>query len=122
MFQSELPPNKHIDFFADATPKCYLYSVKDSITGEVEDGLEFKVKGITLNCRNQKVINGREVLCTILEFPDHQLTVANPAKICREKKTGRLYTRPECKTWKLNCDKRIVDWDTFETYPWGFQE
>ena len=107
--------------FAGAAPKCYVYSVKDRNTGEISNKVEFKVKGISLNCRNLEVINPRQILRSILQHPDQELKVTNPAKIGRSVKTGTLFTRAEVKTWRLSFDKRIVDWLNYTTLPYGFR-
>ena len=83
--------------FAGAAPKCYLYSVQDLTTGEIDEKMEFKVKGKTLNCQNLQTINPRAILETILKFPDHQLSVTMPAQICRNLQMATLYTRPQKK-------------------------
>ena len=88
---------------------------------ENEKMFTFKVKSIPLNSRNIEKINAKVLLETVLEKPTNVITIDNPSKICRDKKKAILFTRPESKRWKIMFDKRIVDWNTYETKPYGFQ-
>ena len=107
--------------FAAAAPKCYLYSTQNEETGEIGQDLQFKVKGITLNCRNLETVNPQAILETILETPNRILAVETPSKICRNMQTATLSVRSEKKTWKISFDKRIVNWGIYTTLPWGYK-
>ena len=88
--------------------------------GEIDNKIEFKVKGISLNCRNMEVINAEQILRSILHHPDQKLIIVDPAKIGRSVKTGKLFMHPKVKTWRLSFDKRIINWLDYTTLPWGF--
>ena len=49
-----------------------------------------------------------------------QTPVHKTYQIVRDPKTYELYTYPEKKQYQLVYDKRVVDPNTFKTYPYGY--
>ena len=120
-FTSELQEGDHIQEFVAAGPKNYTYVTKNGETC-------CKVRGFTLNTRGQQVLNFTSmkdlVLMEILE-PENEtrtLTLNNPHKIVREPATKKIKTVEQDKQYKLVFDKRILDMNTFKSYPYGYKQ
>ena len=120
-FTSELPPGDHIVEFAAAGPKNYGYKTH---LGKVE----CKVRGFTLNARGQAQLNYELLKQNVLdevtepEEAPRELRVHNPHKIKRNADTKTLTTVEETKRYKVVFDKRVVDPDTFLSYPYGYEK
>ena len=118
-FTSELKPGDHIVEFAAAGPKNYGYRTKD---GKVE----CKVRGFTLNTRGQEQLNfellKQNVIDEVTDPGDEPraIPVHNPHKITRDVNTKQLETVEETKQYKVVFDKRVIDPDTFQSYPYGY--
>ena len=118
-FTSELKPGDHIVEFAAAGPKNYGYRTKD---GKVE----CKVRGFTLNTRGQEQLNFERLKQNVIdEVTDpidepRAIPVHNPHKIRRDVNTKQLETVKETKRYKVVFDKRVIDPDTFQSYPYGY--
>ena len=118
-FTSELKPGTHIVEFAAAGPKNYGYKTND---GQVE----CKVRGFTLNTRGQEQLNvdllKENVINEVTEPREEprEISVHNPHKIKRNVQTETLETIEETKRYKVVFDKRVVDPDTFLSYPYGY--
>ena len=118
-FTSELKPGDHIVEFAAAGPKNYGYRTKD---GKVE----CKVRGLTLNTRGQEQLNFELLKQNVIdELTDpgdepREIPVHNPHKIKRNVNTKHLETFEETKRYKVVFDKRVVDPDTLQSYPYGY--
>ena len=118
-FTSELKPGDHIVEFAAAGPKNYGYQTKD---GKVE----CKVRGFTLNTRGQEQLNFERLKQNVIdEVTDpvdepRAIPVHNPHKIRRDVNTKQLETVEETKRYKVVFDKRVVDPNTFLSYPYGY--
>ena len=118
-FTTELKPGDHIVEFTAAGPKNYGYRTKD---GKVE----CKVRGFTLNARGQSQLNFDLLKANVidevtvpLEEP-RVIPVHNPLKIKRDASTKTLETVKETKRYRVVFDKRVVDPDTFQSYPYGY--
>lgn len=48
------------------------------------------------------------------------LRLTTPPKIVRDVKEKRIRTKDEYKKYKLVFDKRVLDYETFESYPYGY--
>ena len=120
-FTNELKPGDHIVEFAAAGPKNYGYRTKD---GKVE----CKVRGFTLNTRGQEQLNFDLLKVNVIdevtqpEEDPREIRVHNPHKIRRDVETKTLETVEETKRYKVVFDKRVVDPDTFRSYPYGYQQ
>ena len=120
-FTSELKAGDHIVEFAAAGPKNYGYKTKD---GKVE----CKVRGFTLNAREQEQLNfdllKQNVIDEVTEPYDdpREIRVHNPHKIKRDANTKTLQTIEETKRYKVVFHKRVVDPDTFQSYPYGHEK
>ena len=75
-----------------------------------------KLKGITLNFNNSKVVNFTSLRNMILE-DDTPLHVHNPKKIKR-KYCGVVVSKPETKEYKVVFKKRRL-MDNFDSLPYG---
>ena len=111
--------NDFIREFVAAGPKNYAY-----ITDQQQ--VECKVRGFTLNIRGQQVLNFHTmkdlVLSEILSPEDapRTLTLTNPHKIQRIPINTTIQTVSQDKTYKLVFDKRVLDSDTYQSYPYGY--
>ena len=120
-FTSELQEEDYITEFVAAGPKNYAYVTKNGDKC-------CKVRGFTLNTRGQQVLNFSSmkdlVLAEILEPEEdaRTLTLNNPHKIMREPATKKIKTVVQDKQYKLVFDKRILDTNTFRSYPYGFKK
>ena len=118
-FTSELKPGDHIVEFAAAGPKNYGYRTKD---GKVE----CKVRGFTLNTSGQEQLSfellKQNVIDEVTDPGDEPraIPVHNPHKIRRDVNTKQLETVEETKQYKVVFDKRVIDPDTFQSYPYGY--
>ena len=65
------------------------------------------------------------VLYEILQPEDdddqHTLTLHNPHKITRCSSTKMIKTVSQDKTYKLVLDKRVIDHDTFQSFPYSYK-
>lgn len=120
-FMSELREGDYIQGFVAAGPKNYAYVCKNGDKC-------CKVRGFTPNTRGQKVLNFSSMkdleLTEILDSEDEARTLAlnNPHNITREPKTKKIKTVVQDKQYKLVFDKRILDMDTFRSYPYGYKK
>ena len=118
-FTNELKENDFIEEFVAAGPKNYAYKTN-------QQHVECKVRGFTLNMRGQQTLNFHTmkdlVLSEILDPEDspHTLTLTNPHKIQRVAVNKTLQTISQDKTYKLVFDKRVLDSDTYQSYPYGY--
>ena len=126
-FTNELkPPTDFITEFASAGPKNYGY-----LTAGVKT--ECKVKGFSLNTEGSRYINyellrdnvKKEILRPIYhprknQMLPRQYPVKRSYRIVRDPNTFELETRQEIKNYQLVYDKKVIDKDTFMTYPYGY--
>lgn len=122
-YTSELDTGDAIQEFVAAGPKNHAYVTKQ--------GKQCcKVRGFTLNVRGSSVLNFGPmrdlVLNEILDREEDEeeettLMLNNPHKIVRCPSTKQIKTIPQDKTYKLVFDKRVVDFDTFQSYPYGYK-
>lgn len=119
MFTSELDDGDFIKEFLSAGPKNYCY--------ETKNGKQCcKVRGFTLNSRGQRVLNFRSIKDYILNEvtdPGEQPRVIetyNPNKIVRDIKEKRIRTKEEYKNYRLVFDKRVLDYESLRSYPYGY--
>ena len=111
----EYGAGSYIEEFVSGGPKNYAFSVFCPATGK--RATKCKVKGITLNYENSKVVNFTSLRRMILEdnTPVH---VHNPKKIKR-KHGGVVVSEPERKEYKVVFKKRRLT-NTFDSYPYGY--
>ena len=90
--------------------------------------VECKVRGFTLNARGQDQLNFDllkanviDDVTTPLDAP-RVIPVYNPHKIKRHADTKTLTTVEETKRYQVVFDKRVVDPDTFLSYPYGYEK
>ena len=123
-FTNELDEGDHITEFVAAGPKNYAYET-------FKENQCCKVRGFTLNARGQKILNFNSmknlVLDEILNEEEEQqqqprtLTLHNPHKITRCAATKTIKTVSQNKMYKLVFDKRVIDHDTFRSFPYGYK-
>lgn len=118
----------HITEFASAGPKNYGYVLDNGKE-------ECKVKGFSLNTEGSKQLNYQilrnNVLQEILDPQVHPVTgqavrrkypVKRSHKIVRDIQRFQLKTVQETKNYQLVFDKRVVEPNTFLTFPYGYGE
>ena len=107
--------------FISAGPKNYAYNTYHGKT-------ECKVRGFTLDVRGQAVVNFNTmkdlILAEILE-PEPEpriLPLTNPHKIQRVAQGKHVQTITQTKNYKLVFDKRVLDSNTYKSYPCGYKD
>ena len=119
-FTSELDNDDFIVEFVSAGPKNYGYQTK---LGHVE----CKVRGFRLNSEGKSQLNYNVMRQNVLDEiqkpqkEPRQTQVVKTHQIVRDAKTYELYTFPDYKRYQLVYDKRVVDPQTFLTYPYGYR-
>ena len=118
---NELDPGDHIVDFTSGGPKNYGY-----ITSQGK--VECKVRGFTLgNVRGSRQLNYTILRQNVLdELTDPGETrrvvdVTNPHFFTRHPATKELRVIPRTKQYGLVFDKRVVDTETFCSYPYGYR-
>ena len=120
-YTNELNEGDHIVEFVAAGPKNYALNTK-------QGKQTCKVRGFTLNVWGQNILHFASmkdlVLNEILE-PDNEeeciLTLDNPYKITRCTTSKTIKTISQNKKYKLVFDKRIIDHDSLQSYPYGYK-
>ena len=128
-FTNEIKPVKldeieHEDWIVElvsAGPKNYAYETKHGKQ-------DCKVKGFILNVRGQAVLNFNTmkelILAEILEPEPNPriLPLTNPHKIQRVAEGKHIQTIRQTKNYKLVFDKRVLDRDSYQSYPYGYKD
>ena len=111
-FTNEIENNEEIVVFASAGPKNYTY--------KLGNGKEFtKVKGITLNFKNAKIIDFEKIRSIVFQQTNEEKVQTNT--IVRNKKDWSLSTKNQIKTYKMIYDKRIL-FNNLTTLPFGYKK
>ncbi len=117
---NEVDPGDYIVDFTSGGPKNYGYRTAN---GKVE----CKVRGFSLgSVRGHEQLNYDRLRQNVLEeLTDPRDTrrvipVINPHFFTRDATTKRLRVMPRTKDYGLVFDKRVVDTDTFKSYPYGY--
>ena len=117
---NEVDPGDHIVDFTSGGPKNYGYKTAN---GKVE----CKVRGFSLgSVRGHAQLNYELLRQNVLEeLTDPQenrrsIPVTNPHFFTRDVTTKRLRVIPRTKDYGLVFDKRVVDVNTFKSYPYGY--
>ena len=119
-FTNELDEGDHNMEFVAAGPKNYAYNTK-------QGKQTCKVRGLTLNARGQRILHFNSmkelVLNEILEPEDEPRTLSlhTPYKITRCTATKTLHSVAQDKNYKLVFDKRVIDHDTYQSFPYGYK-
>ena len=107
----------HIEEFVSGGAKNYGYKTAG---GKVE----CKVRGFTLNVRGMKVLNYESMKKTILdelkEGEKRQLEVSNPNHFKRDTTSKGVSLVTQTKRYGLVFDKRVVDPESKQSYPFGY--
>ena len=116
----ELDAGQHIVDFTSGGPKNYGYRTSSSKT-------ECKVRGFSLhNVRGSSQLNYEVLRRNVLEeVTDPRgerrvIDVTNPHFFTRDAATKRLRILPRTKQYGLVFDRRVVDPETFISYPYGY--
>ena len=118
-FTSELDNKDHIIEFVSGGPKNYGYQTQN-------DHVECKVRGFRLNSEGKQQLNYDVMKANVideiqkLQKNPRETTVYNTHHIVRNPNTYELYTFSQKKDYKLVYDKRVLDPNTFLTYPYGY--
>ena len=82
-----------------------------------------KVRGITLNVRNSKVVNFDTLYNMVQGIKSTQepttVSITEPYKIARDLKSKNIVTRRMSKDYRIVFDKRWIV-EGFETLPYGY--
>ena len=119
-FASELAKDEYIQEFVSGGPKNYGYTTN-------EGKVECKVRGFRLNSEGHTQLNFdvmRQNVKDEIQKPlpnPRQNQVINSHQIVRNPNNYQLYTQPSSKFYQLVCNKRVIDPNTFKTYPYGYQ-
>ena len=120
-FKDELSNGDYIVEFASGGPKNYGYLTKNGKQ-------ECKVRGISLNSEGSRQLNynvlRQNVLDDIqrpLEIHVRQTEVVKPYHIVRNATQYVLETKQQTKKYQMVYNKRVIDPDTFKTYPYGYE-
>ena len=119
-FTNELDEEDHIVEFVAAGPKNYAYNTK-------QGKQTCKVRGFTLNARGQRILHFNSmkelVINEILEPEDEPRTLSlhTPHKITRCTATKTLHSVAQDKKYELVFDKRVIDHDTYQSFPYGYK-
>ena len=105
----------YIEEFCSGGSKNYAYRVFEGESGKYSTIC--KVRGITLNLRNKRVVNF-DSLKSMVRNGKAANVITDPRRIARTK-TGRLVTRTEQKVHRVVFDKRVKLPD-FNTLPYGY--
>ena len=119
-FKDELGEGDTIVEFCSAGPKNYGYTTQRHKT-------VCKVRGFSLNCQGAAQLNYEvlrqnvlaELRAPLAEPPTTRVMQSHT--IQRQAKSYTLHTRPSHKDYRLVCTKRVVDPDTAQTFPYGYQ-
>ena len=118
-FTNELGPDEFITEFCSGGPKNYGYTTN-------QDHTECKVKGFSLNAQGAAQLNYQVLRNNTLQ--ELQEPLQDPRKtaikqdytIERNAKKYKLLTKEQTKLYQLVYCKRVVDPQTFMTYPYGY--
>lgn len=119
-FEPELPENDHIVEFVSAGPKNYAYT---TLSGKQC----CKVRGFTLNTRGSRVLHFESMKQLIQrvvseeEEEDASLTLKNPHKLIRNQQLKKIQTVKQDKQYRLVYDKRVIDFESLCSFPYGYQ-
>lgn len=126
LYDKKTKQSHYIVEFASAGPKYYGY-VHDN------GKKECKVKGFSLNVEGSQYLNYELLRNNVLDeikrphyhpvtgqITRRQYPVKRSHKIVRDVRHFELKTVEEEKKYQLVYDKRVVDPDSFQTYPYGY--
>lgn len=118
---SELNEDGYITEFISGSAKNYRYLTK-------QGKYCCKVCGFTLNYRGSRYLNYEVIKQNVLEEITYPLEeerrtvpVINPYFFVRETKTKKTKTVKHIKQYSLVFGKRVIDKDTFMSYPYGYE-
>ena len=118
--KDELGHGDSIEEFCSAGPKNYGYKTRAGKT-------VCKVQGFSLNCQGAAQLNYHALRQNVLDELHTPLAeprttrVTQSHTIQRQAKDYTLHTRPTHKDYRLVCSKRVVDPQTAQSYPYGYQ-
>ena len=118
-FKDELEAGDHIVEFVSGGPKNYGYKTH-------EGKIECKVRGFSLNSEGKAQLNYNIMRANVLtEISDpqsqpRQTQVIKSFHVRRDAKHYHLYTFPDYKQYQLVYTKRVLDPETYLTYPYGY--
>ena len=119
-FKDELGEGDTIVEFCSVGPKNYGYKTQAGKT-------VCKVWGFSLNCQGAAQLNYDVLRQNVLDelhpplAEPHTTRVTQSHTIQRQAKDYTLHTRPTHKDYRLVCSKCVVDPQTAQSYPYGYQ-
>lgn len=127
-FKSELHAKDWIVEFVTAGPKNYGYRTHYDPKIKAPK-IDCKVRGFTLNSKGLEQLNFEVLRQNVLEEIESPLENGNvrekkvkkPYHITRDAKKYELSTKEQIKKYRMVYDKRVVDPESYKTYPYGFR-
>ncbi len=114
---NELDHGNHIVAFVSGGPKNYAYKLaKPDRNGYTT---HCKVRGITLNYRNQIHVNFETMSNMVKKIGPDEITVVDSYQISRNKKTMNIETKEAKKDYRVVYTKRVPI-DDYDTLPYGY--
>ena len=114
---NEIDSKNHISAFVSGGPKNYAYTLARPYKNG--NTTFCKVHGITLNYRNQSIVNFDRMFQMVHNIGPSKVLVTDPYKISRSKKTMNIETKQENKFYQVVYTKR-VQVNNFDTLPYGY--
>lgn len=117
---NELDEDDYIVEFISAGAKNYGY-----VAAKVKSCV--KVKGFSLNVRRMAQLNYEVMKQNILDEIPHPLEdprktdIINPLHFVRDPVKKKIRTETQIKSYRLVFDKRVMDSETFRSYPYGYK-
>jgi hypothetical protein len=114
------PEDGYITNYRAAGPKDYSYKTSTGKTC-------VKVKGFTLNYEAGQIVNMDSMLNLIDGHNPNSTEIVGEYKVpimefVKDKKNSTIKTNYTTKEYKFQYDTRVIDWETYKTYPYGYVE
>ena len=101
------------------SPMNYAYKTKD---GKVCH----KVRGFSHVSRNDEILNFDSIRGLVFNELTSggeetlRIETHNPHKIVWQAKDKTIHSKPQTKQYRMVFDKRVVDWTSFNSFPYGY--
>ncbi|XP_061191088.1 uncharacterized protein LOC133199270 [Saccostrea echinata] len=110
---NELFTDDYITEFVSGGPKNYAFN---TFKGQQV----CRIRGFSLNYKNAQSLNFTSMLDIVTGDQSKTLTVTNPQKITRAKRSVKVYNSVENKQYQLVYSKRAMQKDSYDTLPFGY--
>ena len=85
-----------------------------------------KVRGFSHVSRNDEILNFDSIRGLVFDELTSggeetlRIETHNPHKIVRQAKDKTIHSKPQTKQYRMVFDKRVVDWTSFHSFPYGY--